>query len=411
MEIVALVAFLTASGLLAYAYVGYPLLLRVGAWMRGGAPRREGTVSRWPKVTVVLSAYNEEAVIADRIENLLDVEYPADCVQVIIGSDGSSDRTCEVIRQYRTRRIKLYDFPARRGKATVLNDVVGAAEGDIVIFTDANTWFHPQAIRELVRGFQEHPSACAVVGQLQFRTVFGSVNPDGLYWRYECMLKRLESEFGTLLGANGAIYAIKRARYRPLPPGTIVDDFLLPMLIRLHGGGSVVFRPSAIASEFSPETVRDEFRRRMRIGAGDAHALLHTWRLLLPSRGMLALSYWSHKVLRWCGPVLLLVLLVSNIALLAHPWARWLLGIQSTCYALALAAPLLRPVPGLGRAATALSYFLLLNAALLVGFTKFVVGRTGETWQTTSRTADMTFSTARRVHDGAERRHVDRTAA
>lgn len=390
------VVLVSSLGLLFYCYAGYPVLLALLAPFR-----REGRASPndpvcWPEVTVVISAFNEEAVIGRRIQNLLELDYPRERLHILIGSDGSTDGTCESIARYRFAGANLVAFASRRGKASVLNDLVARATGEFIVFTDANTFFDRDAIKKLIRGFQQCRSACAVVGRLELRTPSGTVNPDSLYWRYESLLKGLESRFGTLLGANGAIYAIKRARYRPLPAGTIVDDFLIPLLMRLHGGGSVVFRPSARAWELTPETVVDEFRRRVRIGAGDAHALVHSWRLLLPDHGMLALSYWSHKVFRWMGPGLLLAALTSNLFLVDRPWGQGLLAAQLLGYALGLSAPWLRSVPLLGRVATAISYFIVLNAALLVGFVRFVRGMAGQTWQTTPRTAEMALSASQR---------------
>jgi cellulose synthase/poly-beta-1,6-N-acetylglucosamine synthase-like glycosyltransferase len=379
-------------GLLLYTYIGYPALLMLLALFRRDESMGHKDPASWPSVTVVISAFNEEAVIGRRIQNLLNVDYPKENLQILVGSDGSTDGTCDAVKKYRFAGVQLVACASRRGKAGVLNDLVSRATGEFIVFTDANTFYNPDAVKELIRGFQACHTACAVVGRLEFRTSSGAVNPDGLYWRYESLLKRLESRFGTLLGANGAIYAIRRTLYRPLPPGTIVDDFLIPLLMRLDGGGAVVFRPSAMAWELTPETVRDEFRRRIRIGAGDAHALIHSWRLLFPSRGMLAVSYWSHKVLRWLGPALLPALMASNVALLDHPWAQWLFGAQCACYTLGLAAPWLRLIPWLGRIATAVSYFIVLNAALLVGFIKFFSGKAGQTWQTTPRTAEMALS-------------------
>jgi len=406
------VLFISLS-LLFYTYIGYALVL-------GGVnyvSRRRGTRSDqdprvWPHISIVLSAYNEESVIARRIENLLDVDYPPDRMHIVIGSDGSSDRTSEIVRRYRTARVKFYDFGLRRGKAYVLNDLLSRVTGDLVVFTDANTFFHPDALKELVRGFSQHADACAVVGKLEFRTSAGTVNPDNLYWRYETVLKTLESRFGSVLGANGAIYAIKRTNYRPLPPGTIVDDFLIPMLMRLHGGGSVVFQPTAKAWELTPQTVRDEFWRRVRIGSGDAHALAHTWRLLLPGRGMLAVSYWSHKILRWLGPVLLLAAFLSNLWLLDRWWAQGIFAVQLAAYGQGLASRWLRSVPLLGRVATGAWYFMVLNAALFVGFVKFFRGTARPTWRTTSRTAEVTLATGRPTMEKVmHKSQADRPAA
>jgi cellulose synthase/poly-beta-1,6-N-acetylglucosamine synthase-like glycosyltransferase len=378
----------TAWGLLGYSYVGYPILL----WLVG-LFRREATLvprdpATWPEVSIVVSAHNEELVIGRRIDNLLALDYPPERLQILIGSDGSTDRTSEIVRLYRRPSIAFHDFALQRGKAQVLNDLVGLARGKFLVFTDANTFFEPAAIKELIRGFREVPSACAVVGRVEMHNAEGAVNPETFYWRYETMLKCLETRLGTVLGANGPIYAIKRAWYCPLPAGTIVDDFLIPMLMRLEHGGAVIFRPSAKAWETVPETVRDEFRRRVRIGAGDAHALRHTWRLLLPDYGMLAFSYWSHKVLRWMGPVLLLTMFLSTLWLVDRPLGCALLIAQLVLCAVGFASPWLQGIPIVGRVATGVWFFMVLNAALLVGTVKYVSGRAAPVWQRTSRNAE-----------------------
>lgn len=374
--------------LLLYSYVGYPLVL----WLISRFHRVEHTANAdpaaWPNVSVVIAAHNEEQVIGRRIENLLALDYPAEKLQILIGSDGSTDRTSEIVRLYRRPRITFHDFALQRGKAQVLNDLVGLACGKFIVFTDANTFFEPSAVKELIRGFRLAPSACAVVGKLEFRTAEGTVNPDTFYWRYETLLKTLESRFGTVLGANGAIYAIKRAWFRALPAGTIVDDFLIPMLMRLERGGSVIFRPAAKAWEMVPETVKDEFRRRVRIGAGDAHALRHTWRLLLPSQGMLALTYWSHKIIRWVGPELLLTAFVANLWLIDRPWERRLFAAQLAFYSVGFASSRLRTIPVFGWLATGIWYFMVLNSALLIGTLKSMCGRAAPVWQRTPRTAE-----------------------
>ena len=389
---VAHVALFTSLGLLGYSYVGYPLILWLFSRFQEEEWPLQADPAVWPDVSVVIAAHNEELVIGRRIENLLALDYPQERLQILIGSDGSTDRTSEIVRLYRRPRIAFHDFALQGGKAQVLNDLVAVARGKFVVFTDANTFFEPNVVKELIREFRRTPSACAVVGKLEFRTAEGTVNPDGLYWRYETLLKTLESRFGTVLGANGAIYAIKRAWFRALPSGTIVDDFLIPMLMRLERGGAVVLRPTAKAWEMVPETVRDEFRRRVRIGAGDAHALRHTWPLLLPNYGMLALCYWSHKILRWIGPGLLVTAFVSTCWLVDEPWGRALLGAQIAVYGLGLAASWLQSLPILGPVSTGVWYFMVLNAALLLGAWKYLSGRAAPVWQRTPRTAERIAS-------------------
>lgn len=378
---------LGAFGLVVYSYVGYGVVLRALSRLARPRARRDGPPPAWPRVSVVVAAYNEEAVIAERVRNLLALHYPRERLEILVGSDGSTDRTAAIVAGFAADGVRLAAFPTRRGKAGVLNDLLARATGEIAVLTDANTFFHPRAIRALVRALWRHPAACAVVGRLELRAATGGGNLDGVYWRYETWLKRLESRFGAVLGANGAIYAFARRRYRPLPAGAIVDDFLVPMLMRQRDGGEVVFVPAARAWENCPPGVRHELTRRTRIGAGDLQALLWTWRLLLPTRGMVALAYFSHKVLRWLAPWLLLAGGAATLGLLHRAPFRALAALQLAGYGLAALAPLVRGVPGLGRLASLARYFVVLNVGLALGWVRFALGRQRATWRTTPREA------------------------
>ena len=375
---------LGSFALLAYAYVGYPGLLWLLSKIIPGRPRRSGEPAEWPRVSIIVSAYNEEHVIADRLQNLHALDYPRDRFDVVIGSDGSTDLTTAIVEARAGDMVHLVAFPHRRGKASVLNDLVERASGDVVVLTDANTFFHPDAVRALVTALWRHPTACAVVGRLDLRSPVATGNLDGTYWRYETWIKTLESHFGAVLGANGAIYAFHRARYRRLPAAAIVDDFLVPMLMRLHAGGEVFFVPAARAYETSPAQVRHEVRRRVRIGAGDLQALLWTWRLLLPDKGLVAFSYFSHKVLRWLGPWLMLTGFAANLFLLGSPFFRWLFAAQLGFYGLGALAPVVR------LAASAARYFIALNVGLGFGFLRFVLGLQRPFWSTAPRGDVMT---------------------
>src|SRR2546428_2206993 len=370
---------LGSFALLAYAYVGYPGLLWLLSKITRGRPRRSGELAEWPRVSLIVSAYNEEHVIADRLQNLHALDYPRDRFDVVIGSDGSTDLTTAIVEARAGDMVHRVAFPHRRGKASVLNDLVERASGDVVVLTDANTFFYPDAVRALVTALWRHPTACAVVGRLDLHSPAATGNLDGRYWRYETWIKTLESHFGTVLGANGAIYAFHRARYRPLPGGAIVDDFLIPMLMRLDGGGEVFFVPAARAHETSPARLRHELHRRTRIGAGDFQALLWTWRLLLPWKGMVAFSYFSHKVLRWLGAWLLLSGFVANLFVLGSPFFWWLFLGQLAFYVLGFIAPAVRA------AASAAQYFIALNAGLGLGSVRFVLGLQRPFWSTTPR--------------------------
>ncbi|MGH7770246.1 MAG: glycosyltransferase, partial [Candidatus Binatia bacterium] len=305
----------------------------------------------------------------------------------LIGSDGSTDRTCDIARAYEGRAVRLLCFERRRGKASVLNDLIARATNEIVVLTDANTFFQADAVRTLVKALWRHPEKSVAVGRLDLRAPSDNGNLDGAYWRYETWIKTLESRFGSLLGANGAIYAFYRERYRPLPKDAIVDDFLIPMLMRLASGDRIYFVSEARAWERSPNEVRDEFYRHVRIGAGNFQALRWTWKLLLPWKGTIALAYFSHKVLRWFGPWLMLIGFVTNLRLLHVPaFALLFLG-QLVLYELAFGALLLHRVALVGRAASAMRYFLILNIALLVGLGRFVLGVERPFWSTAPRKA------------------------
>src|SRR2546430_3906946 len=271
--------------LLAYAYVGSPGLLCLLSKIVPGRPRRSGEPAEWPRVSIIVSAYNEEHVIADRLQNLHALDYPRDRFDVVIGSDGSTDLTTAIVEARAGDMVPLVAFPHRRGKASVLNDLVERASGDVVVLTDANTFFYPDAVRALVTALWRHPTACAVVGRLDLRSPVATGNLDGTYWRYETWIKTLESHFGAVLGANGAIYAFHRARYRRLPAAPIVDDFLVPMLMRLHAGGEGVLLPAAPGDATVPAQGRPELRPGGRLGGRDPQAPLGAWRPVLPPTG------------------------------------------------------------------------------------------------------------------------------
>lgn len=377
--------------LLAYTYVGYPVVLWVLSRLLSPLKEQFGTASlEWPTVSVVISAYNEEAVIGRRIQNLLEQDYPSERVQIFIGSDGSTDGTCDVVSRYRPFGVQLLSCPVRRGKASVLNDLVARSKGDFVVFTDAATVFYPDSLKQLMTGFHRYLSASVIVGRLEMRSFHNSRNLDGLYWRYESVLRRLESEIGAGLGASGTIYAIRRGDYCPLPPDTITDDLLEPLLIRLHTRGDVVLHADARASQPIPARVADEFHRRVRYGGGIAHVLCSAWRLLLPQWGVVALALWSHKALRLAGPALLATALISNLWLLDDSFYRLLFVGQTVAYGLGAAAERLASIPFLGKAAHAARYFIVLNTALIVGSLKFAFGLAEPFWNRTERPAEPT---------------------
>ena len=376
--------FWGAFGLLAYSYVLYPVL--VGLW--GRVARRPTVpepcaVTEWPTVSLVVAAYKEERFIQERLENAARTEYPAEKFNVLVGCDGAEDRTGQIVAAFEDPRVRLLQFPQRRGKASVLNDVVPEATGEILLFSDANTFLDADATQRIVRHFAD-PKVGGVVGKLILTDGATGKNVDGLYWRYENFVKASEGKIGALLGANGAIYAIRKSLWRPIPANTIVDDFLIGM--RIHETGHrLVYDKTAVAHEETAPSIADEFHRRARIGAGGFQSLVWLAGLLAPWHGRVAWAFWSHKVLRWLGPIWMLAMLVANAALLGHPLYRVLFAVQAGLYGAAYLGSRVT-IPGMaGKLLKVAALFVNMNVALFVGLGRWMRQSQGGVWKRTER--------------------------
>ncbi len=377
--------------LVVYGYVGYALLIWCLAQLFG---RRTDQVpledpEHWPTIALVIAAYNEESVIEERVRNALQMDYPASRYEIVVASDGSTDATADIVRRHAGRGVRLMEFPDRRGKAAVLNSVLEELTSDIVILSDANTKFNDCAARRLVRWFGDRRVG-VVCGRLVLTDTHTHRNIDGIYWKYETFLKRCEGRLGALLGANGAIYAIRRSCYTPIPDDTIIDDFVIPLLAKLRTDCAIMYDAEAVASEETAPDFRSEFRRRARIGAGGFQSIGVLWRLLNPRHGWGAFTYCSHKILRWLCPLFLIGALVSNLVLWQEPLYQLTLAGQGLFY-LAAALGGLVPVSRF-RAVRLLrlpSMFVGMNLALLVGLWRWLRGSQTPTWTRTVRLAEV----------------------
>jgi cellulose synthase/poly-beta-1,6-N-acetylglucosamine synthase-like glycosyltransferase len=385
-----------ALALVIFSYVGYPLVLVVWDGLReaftalrfvGGGPdrREEPEPKEWPRLTLAFSAFDEESCIEEKIANCLALDYPEDRLEILVGCDGCTDRTAELARRAGGGRVRVHELSPRSGKASVLNRLVPAAQGDVVVLTDANVMLDRGALRALVRRFRD-PAVGAVVGRLRLVDAGGREQEEGIYWRYETFLKYYEGKHGCVLGANGGIYAIRRLLFSPLSADTITDDFVIPIRISVRGW-RVLFAPDALAFEEPALDADQEFVRRARIGAGNWQALARVPDLLDPRIGFLWFAFVSHKLLRWATPLLLGIALAAN-AILAGREGAWgyraLLLAQVGFYALALAGRL--GAAGRARRLAAVAhYFVAMNAALAVGFWRFVRGTQAAAWQRTAR--------------------------
>jgi cellulose synthase/poly-beta-1,6-N-acetylglucosamine synthase-like glycosyltransferase len=385
-QTVATAGFWTCASLVLYVYVGYPILVWILARVFGREARPPvGSEDVHPHaVSMIIAVCDEEAVIGDRLRNALEMDYPSQELEIIVGSDGSIDRTTEIVHGFADRGVRLLEFARRRGKAAVVNDAAAAARGEVLLMTDANTHFNPAAARKLTRWFRD-PSVGAVIGRLVLVDPCTGANADGLYWEYETFLKRCEARLGASMANNGAIYALRRALYEPIPPAMIADDLIIPLRAKLRTGCKIVYDPEAIALEETAPDVRAEFYRRARIGAGGFGSIGMLWKLLDPRRGWIAVAFLSHKVLRWLCPFFLIGALLGSLVLRDRQPYRAALLAQVGFYATSLLMArvptrhrLLRPL----RLAT---MFTTMNAALLVGFWRWLSGRSEGAWRRTAR--------------------------
>jgi cellulose synthase/poly-beta-1,6-N-acetylglucosamine synthase-like glycosyltransferase len=384
--------FWTSLGLVCYTFFVYPLVLflcyalvQVYRDTLYLVSRRERRVARpevdeLPGVTFVIAAYNEELVLPGKITNLRQTAYPIDKLQIIFVSDGSTDRTNELLKSISDSFVEIVLLPQRSGKPMALNYGVERAKHDILVFSDASTMFAPNAVSNLVRHFSD-PRIGAVCGSVQLRGSEESEETEGTYWRFERVLRLMESRLGATVNASGAIYALRKRCFAPLRPGDLIDDFLIPMEARKLGY-KVIEDPEAVATEFSAASVKGEFTRRVRLAVGSFRAL---HRMKLASlRGFTGLAFFSHKLLRWSLPFLLLAMLVSNIFLLRTPLYLAAFVAQVIFYLWGALGFVFHKQMKKVRFAL-LAYFLLtVHLAFLVGFWRCFFGEQKPTWERVS---------------------------
>jgi cellulose synthase/poly-beta-1,6-N-acetylglucosamine synthase-like glycosyltransferase len=260
--------------------------------------------------------------------------------------------------------------------------------GQIVLLSDANTSIDPSAARQLVRWFAD-ANVGAACGRLILIDPDSGKNVDSLYWRYETFLKRCESRLGALLGSNGAIYAIRRESFIPIPPQTIIDDFCIPLLIKRQTGRSIIYDNTAIAKEETATHIREEFRRRIRIGAGGFQAIGMLWPMLDPRRGWVAFTFLSHKVMRWLCPFFLLGALICSAMLRNEQLIyRWAMTAQIVFYACTIWLAYI-PAWRFPRVLRLGTMFTSMNAALLLGFVRWMSGSQKGVWRRTERAIQL----------------------
>ncbi|WP_145083291.1 glycosyltransferase family 2 protein [Aureliella helgolandensis] len=337
-------------------------------------------------VSLVVSVFNEAEVIREKIENALALDYPPQLLEILVISDASDDATDEIVSQYQSPNVRLCRQEQRLGKSAGLSEFCPTAQGDILVFTDANSMFRPDALSKLVRHF-DNPSIGYTVGKQLYSDANqgASADSENVYWNIELKIKEWESRLSSVVGADGAIYALRKELFQPLAPEDI-NDFVLPLKVITQGLRGI-FDPEAVCFEEAAPSFQGEFRRKYRIVNRSLRAVTKVPQTLNPFRvGWFAFQLWGHKVLRWLGPVFMILMLVSAILLCWHERATHqgmlytiLLGLQLAGYA--LAALYLLPFCRGMRLVYIAYYFLLVNVAAAVGIGLLLSGKTIGVWK------------------------------
>lgn len=373
------IIFWLTLGIIFYIYFGYPLFTILLSLFINHKIHKQDTE---PNVTLLITAYNEEKNIAEKLENSLSLDYPRDKLEIVVASDASEDKTDQIVREFSDRGVILHRVEGRVGKTETQNQTVKIAKGDIVIFSDATTKYKKDAIRKIVRNYND-PSIGAVSGRYEY------VNPTGatvglgtiLFWKYENSVKSRQTRIETVTGCCGCIYSVRKSLYEPLPRD-IISDLVEPLKI-LEKGYRIAFEPEAVAYEETTETSEEEFGMRVRVISRGMHGLWYMRKLFNPfDYRFIAFQLFSHKVLRWMVPFLLPFLLISNLFLVGRPLYTLTFVGQILFYIGALAGYLLDRT---GRKAKLLAlplYYCVVNAASAAAFFRTIFGKRAIVWET-----------------------------
>jgi biofilm PGA synthesis N-glycosyltransferase PgaC len=381
-ELAAGVVVISILGVVIYAYAGYPLVLYVLGLLRRRRILRDESYN--PRVILIISAHNEERIIREKIENSLALDYPKDRLKIVVASDGSSDRTNEIAREYESHGVVLKAFERREGKSATLNRAVLGLEGDVLVFSDANAFYREDAIRMLVRNLADEDIGC-VVGKLVYLSNHSYVGKgESLYWRYESFLNGLESRIRSVLVGTGTIFAVRRELFFPLAKD-VANDFQLPAEVASRGYG-VVYEGSAVAYEKSAFFFHEEFARKRRIIVRG----LTGFRVLKGNFGgaFRIFQFISRKLIRWCVGPLMPALYAANILLLADPVFRALFVLQNAFYVLAIVGALLRRGGVQSRILFIPFYFVMVNAASFAAIVTYIGGNRLSSWEKAETTRD-----------------------
>lgn len=373
--LVLVTVFFASAALVGYHYVLYPAIVIALSRLRPDTPD-VAAPGILPSLTVVIAAYNEERVIAAKLENTLSLDYPADRLKVIVAAHGSSDGTAEIARGFASRGVTVLHDPVRRGKTAALNRAVEAADSEILVFSDANNNFNADALRQLVRHFGD----ARVGGVCGLKQIYDasdreSAVGDGLYWKYESAIKIAESKLGSITTADGEIFAVRRALYRTLDESLINDDAAITLNL-VQGGHRVLYEPAARSYEHASIRIEDDFNVKVRMVSGGFQTVERYRRFLLPPHTAFAFAFISHKLLRWLAPEFLILMFAASLLLCGHPFFLFVLLCQLAFYLLAWTGWTRRARGPMPIALYVPFYFCAMNLAALFGLYRHITRST-----------------------------------
>jgi cellulose synthase/poly-beta-1,6-N-acetylglucosamine synthase-like glycosyltransferase len=379
-----------------YTYLGYPLILALLARRR--PPPVYDKPATLPTVTLLIAAYNEQATIAKKLDNSLALDYPRDRLQILVAADGSEDRTPDIVRQYTAQGVALSYSPPRKGKMAAINRAMAQVRGDIVVFSDANNMYAPDAVQQIVKPFTD-PSVGAVSGAKTIVKGDGALGEsEGLYWKYESFIKKQETRLGNCAGVAGEILAIRHDLFEMPPDAIINDDFYMAMRL-IRRGYRVVYAPHARSAERVSLAAQDEVTRRARIIAGRYQAIALAGDLLPFERPLIVWQIISHKFLRPLVPLAMIAALLTNLSAVIHPTRgsrhllrrlappfNWLLlSLQLIFYGAAWLGTQLKHKKKLGKLLYLPTFLVNSNLAALIGLYRFLTKGQSTLWQRAQR--------------------------
>jgi len=372
------IIFWSAIGLILYCYLGYPLLIILLSQVRKKQVKKADIQ---PTISLIISAYNEEAVIKEKIENSLALQYDKNKLEIIVASDCSNDKTDEIATSYRDQGVRLVRLAKRGGKTAVQNLAVEQARGEILVFSDATTMYRKDALQKIVRSFKDEEVGC-VGGQLLFiQDKNANLGLEkNLTMKYDQFIKQKESQIQTIFGVNGCFYAVRKELYDPLDDN-LTSDFVVPLKI-IDKGYRVIYEPEAVCFEETSKSITAEFKRKIRTVRAGMKGCLSMMQLLNPLKSPFV--FWglsSHKLLRWFVPYLSIMAFVSNVILSPRStFYSICLLFQILIYAFALIGYLIRKKCKI-KILTAPLTFAMLNLAAILGLGELIKHRKGEIWE------------------------------